>query len=131
MTINDSITITFLPWRIQCTVLGSIYCVNAPLLESFRYNIVSFTDLGPSFCESLRCQMDQTPPTNNQLCNYDAALDQAEKAVSEEGDELLIQSNEEDIQPLADREDIGIDGVSGECDSTGNLPCKQPSKLVN
>lgn len=99
------------------------------MLEPFRYTIVSSTDLGPCCYKS--CQMDQTPPTNNQLCNCDAVLDQAENAVSEESDELLILSNEEDIQPLTDVEDIGIDGVSGECDSTGSLPCKQPSKLVN
>lgn len=43
--------------------------------------------------------MNQAPPTNNQPSNQDAVWEPEEEAASEESDEPLVQSDEEDVQP--------------------------------
>lgn len=71
--------------------------------------------------------MNQTPPTNNQLYNQDAAWEQIEEAASEESNKPLVQSDEEDIQPdtsLVGMQDVGM-RVSDESDLTGDLPSRQ------
>lgn len=69
--------------------------------------------------------MNQDPLTNNQLSNQDMVWMQEEEVTSEESDEPLVQSDEEDIQP--DMSLIGQQGVcpmrgSDESDSEGELP---------
>lgn len=61
------------------------------------------------FSESQRSQVNQTCPTNDQLCNKDAALEQVEDAASDECDKPLVQSDEEDIQ--LDTSLVGVQNV--------------------
>ncbi|TMS11014.1 hypothetical protein E3U43_020007 [Larimichthys crocea] len=66
-------------------------------------SLTSGPDLESCSSESLRSQMNQTPLTN-QLSNQDAA----EEGASEESNKLLVQSDEEDIQP-----DMSLIGLQG------------------
>ncbi|XP_029307681.1 dysbindin-A-like isoform X2 [Cottoperca gobio] len=47
----------------------------------------------------MKSQIIQAPPTNNQASSRDAVWEQEEEAASEESDEPLVQSDEEDVQP--------------------------------
>lgn len=79
-------------------------------------------DLESCSSESLRSQINQTPPTNNQLSNQDAVWEQEEEAAS---DEPLVQSDEEDVKPdmsLVGLQDVGTFRGSDESDPTGDLP---------
>nr|XP_046255280.1 dysbindin-A-like [Scatophagus argus] len=88
-------------------------------------SLTSGPDLECSFSESSRSQMSQTPPTNKQLSHQDTATEQAEETTSEESDEHLVQSDEEDVQPdmsLVGLQDGGTVKVSDEHNPTGGLP---------
>ncbi len=66
--------------------------------------------------------MNQTPPTHGQLSVQDAAWEQA---ASEESDEALVQSDDEDVQvdmSLAGLQDFGTMKDCDESDPTGDLP---------
>ena len=43
--------------------------------------------------------MTQTPPTNNPLTNQEAADWEQEEEVSEDSEEPVVQSDEEDVHP--------------------------------
>lgn len=69
--------------------------------------------------------MNQDPLTSNQLSNQDSAWVQEEEVASEESDEPLVQSDEEDIQPdvsLIGQQNVCPVRGSDESDSTGDLP---------
>ncbi|XP_053183808.1 dysbindin-A-like isoform X2 [Scomber japonicus] len=89
---------------------------------------VSSLTSGPdlvSSSESLRSPMNQDPLTSNQLSNQDSAWVQEEEVASEESDEPLVQSDEEDIQPdvsLIGQQNVCPVRGSDESDSTGDLP---------
>ncbi|XP_044063776.1 dysbindin-A-like isoform X2 [Siniperca chuatsi] len=88
-------------------------------------SLTSGPDLESYSSESLRSQMNQAPPTNNQPSNQDAVWEQEEEVASEESDEPLVQSDEEDIQPdmsLVGLQDVGTMRGSDESDPAGDLP---------
>lgn len=69
--------------------------------------------------------LSPAPPTNNQPSSRDAAWQQEEEVASEESDEPVVQSDEEDVQPdmtLVGLQDVGIVRGSDESDSAGELP---------
>ncbi|XP_042279178.1 dysbindin-A-like isoform X2 [Thunnus maccoyii] len=88
-------------------------------------SLTSGPDLESCSSESLRSPMNQDPPTNNQPSNQDIAWMQEEEVASEESDEPLVQSDEEEIQPdmsLIGQQDVGPLRGSDESDSAGDLP---------
>lgn len=85
-------------------------------------SLTSGPDLKSYSSESLRSQMNQAPPTDNQRSNQD---EQEEEVASEESDDPLVQSDEEDVQPdmsLVGLQDVGTRRGSDECDPAGDLP---------
>lgn len=85
-------------------------------------SLTSGPDLDTSSSESLRSQTSQAFPTNNQLFNQDAAWELDEKVASQESDEPVVQSDEEDFQ--LDMSLVGLPDVdtlrgSEESDSAG------------
>lgn len=69
--------------------------------------------------------MNQDPPSNKQPPNQDIAWMPEEEVASEESDEPLVQSDEEEIQPdmsLVCQQDVGSMRGSDESDSAGDLP---------
>lgn len=73
----------------------------------------------------MRSQVNQGPPTNNQTSNQNAVGEQEEEVASEESDEPLVQSDEEDVQldmSLVGLQDVGTVRGSDESDSAGDLP---------
>ncbi|XP_033494789.1 dysbindin-A-like [Epinephelus lanceolatus] len=88
-------------------------------------SLTSGPDLESCSSESLRSQMNLTPPTNNKLSTGDAVGEQEEEVASEECDEPLVQSDEEDIQPdmsLVGLQDVGTVRGSDDSDHAGDLP---------
>nr|XP_019946687.1 PREDICTED: dysbindin-A-like [Paralichthys olivaceus] len=86
-------------------------------------SLTSGPDLESCSSESSRSQMNQAPPTDNQPSIQDAALGREEEVASEESDEPLVQSDEEEVQP--DMSLVGLQDVeraSDESDSAGDLP---------
>lgn len=69
-------------------------------------SLTSGPDLESCSSESLKSQVNQTPPTPNQLSNQDTAWEQVVEAASDESDEPLVQSDEEDVQ--ADMSLVGL-----------------------
>lgn len=69
--------------------------------------------------------MNQAPPTNNQPSNQSAVWEREEEVASEESDEPLVQSDEEDVQldmSLVGLQDVSTVKGSDDSDSTGDLP---------
>ncbi|XP_070767799.1 dysbindin-A [Enoplosus armatus] len=88
-------------------------------------SLTSGPDLESYSSESLRSQMNEAPPANNQLFNQDAVWGQEEAVASEERDEPLVQSDEEDVQPdttLVGLQDVGAMRGSDDSDPGGDLP---------
>ncbi|XP_074540550.1 dysbindin-A-like [Halichoeres trimaculatus] len=88
-------------------------------------SLTSGPDLESCSSETSRSQMQQTPPTNTQSSNQDAAWEQEEETGTEESDEPEIQSDEEDIQPdlsLSGLQDVGTLKVSDDSDPAEDLP---------
>lgn len=88
-------------------------------------SLTSGPDLESCSSESSRSQMTKAPPTSIQASNQDTAWEQEEEAASEESDEPLVQSDEEDVQPdmsLVGLQDVGTVRGSDESDTTGDLP---------
>ncbi|GAA6217523.1 dysbindin-A-like [Lates japonicus] len=88
-------------------------------------SLTSGPDLESCSSESSRGQMNQAPPTNNQPSNQSAVWEREEEVASEESDEPLVQSDEEDVQPdmsLVGLQDVGTVKGSDDSDSTGDLP---------
>ncbi|XP_051263300.1 dysbindin-A isoform X1 [Dicentrarchus labrax] len=91
-------------------------------------SLTSGPDLESCSSESVRSQMTQvtqTPPTINQLSNQDAVWEQVEEVASEESDEPLVQSDEEDIQSdmsLVGLQDVGTVQGCDESDPSGDVP---------
>ncbi len=82
-------------------------------------------DLESYSSESLRSQMNQAPCSNNQPSNQNAVLEHEDEVASEESDEPLVQSDEEDVQPdmsLVGLQDNGTMKESDESDPAGDLP---------
>ena len=94
-----------------------------------RMNKSCFLPTGPDpescSSESMRSQVNQVSPTNNQPSNQDAVWEQEEEVTSEESDEPLVQSDEEEVQPdmsLVGLKDVSSVRGSDESDSAGDLP---------
>ncbi|XP_041798965.1 dysbindin-A-like [Chelmon rostratus] len=88
-------------------------------------SLTSGPDLESCSYESLRSQMNQTPPTNNKVSNQDAEWEQEAEAASEENDDPLVQSDEEGIQtdmPLAGLQDVDTERGCDEHELIGDLP---------
>ncbi|XP_039973278.1 dysbindin-A [Xiphias gladius] len=88
-------------------------------------SLTSGPDLDSCSSESMRSQVNQGPPTNNQTSNQNAVGEQEEEVASEESDEPLVQSDEEDVQldmSLVGLQDVGTVRGSDESDSAGDLP---------
>ncbi|XP_059195980.1 dysbindin-A-like [Centropristis striata] len=88
-------------------------------------SLTSGPDLESCSSESMRSHIIQTTPTNNQPSNQEAAWEQEDEAASEESDEPLVQSDEEDIQPdmsLVGLQDVGAMRGSDDSDAAGDLP---------
>ncbi|XP_041649545.1 dysbindin-A-like [Cheilinus undulatus] len=88
-------------------------------------SLTSGPDLESCSSESSRSQMHQTPPTNPIQSNQDAAWEQEEEACSEESNELVVQSDEEDVQPdlsLSGLQDVGPLKGSDDSDPAEELP---------
>ncbi|KAM9353328.1 dysbindin-A-like [Symphorus nematophorus] len=88
-------------------------------------SLTSGPDLESCSSESLRSQMNRTQHINNQPSNQDAAWEQADEAASEESDEPLVQSDEEDVQPdmsLVGLQDATTLRCSDESDPAEDLP---------
>ncbi|KAM3874009.1 dysbindin-A [Diretmus argenteus] len=89
-------------------------------------SLTSGPDLESWSSESLRSPMSQAPPTNKPPANQHAAQGQEEEEVaSEESDEPLVQSDEEDVQvdmSLVGLPEVGPMRSSDESDSAGDLP---------
>uniref|UniRef100_A0A3B4WVA1 Dysbindin-A-like n=1 Tax=Seriola lalandi dorsalis TaxID=1841481 RepID=A0A3B4WVA1_SERLL len=82
-------------------------------------------DLESCSSESSRSQTNQAPPTNDQPSNQGAVWGREEEGGSEESDEPLVQSDEEDIQPdmsLVGLQDVCAAKGSDDSDSVGDLP---------
>ncbi|KAM4735129.1 dysbindin-A-like [Anableps anableps] len=79
---------------------------------------------GPDLTSSSLESLDQVPPTSNSQSTQ-AAEWQQEEGASEEGEEPLVQSDEEDVQAdmsLAAVQDVGTTWGSDESDSAGDKP---------
>ncbi|XP_037639567.1 dysbindin-A-like [Sebastes umbrosus] len=88
-------------------------------------SLTSGPDLESCSSESSRGQTTQAPPTSNQASNQVAVWEQEEEAASEESDEPLVQSDEEDVQPdtsLVGLQDVGTMRGSDDSDTAGDLP---------
>lgn len=88
-------------------------------------SLTSGPDLDSWSSESLRDSLSQGPPTNNQLANQGAARGHEEEVASEESDEPLVQSDDEDVQvdmSLVVLPEAGPVRSSDESDSAGD-PC--------
>uniref|UniRef100_UPI0037E8A2E2 dysbindin-A n=1 Tax=Semicossyphus pulcher TaxID=241346 RepID=UPI0037E8A2E2 len=88
-------------------------------------SLTSGPDLESGSSESSRIQTQQTPPTNNQPSNPDAPWEQEEEVGSEESDEPVVQSDEEDFQPdmtLSGLQDMGTLKSSDDSDPAEDLP---------
>ncbi|XP_078143105.1 dysbindin-A [Centroberyx gerrardi] len=88
-------------------------------------SLTSGPDLESWSSESLRSSTSQAPPTNNQPANQGAARGQEDEVASEESDEPLVQSDEEDVQidmSLVVLPEVGPMRSSDESDSAGDLP---------
>ncbi|XP_054477506.1 dysbindin-A-like isoform X2 [Anoplopoma fimbria] len=75
--------------------------------------------------ESTRSKTTRAPPTTSQSSNQDAEWDQDEDVASEESDEPLVQSDEEDVQPdmsLVGLQDVGAKRGSDESDPAEDIP---------
>ncbi|XP_058504759.1 dysbindin-A-like isoform X2 [Solea solea] len=86
-------------------------------------SLTSGPDLESFSSESSRSQTEKVLPADEQRSNQDAGLEREEEVASEESDEPLVQSDEEDIQP--DTSLVGLQDVvrsSDDSDSTGDLP---------
>ncbi|XP_068426404.1 dysbindin-A [Clinocottus analis] len=89
-------------------------------------SLTSGPDLESCSSESLRSQSTRATPTVSQASNQDAEWEQDEEAASEESNEPLVQSDEEDIQPdmlLVSLQDVGERRGSDETNPAGDLPC--------
>ncbi|KAL6108734.1 dtnbp1 [Pungitius sinensis] len=80
----------------------------------------------PESCssESSKSPSTRAPPTTIQVPNQDAKWEQEEEVASEESDEPLVQSDEEDVQPdmsLVGLQDVGTRSGSDESDPAGEL----------
>ncbi|XP_060936583.1 dysbindin-A-like [Limanda limanda] len=85
-------------------------------------SLTSGPDLESCSSESTRSQMNQAPPTNNKPSNQDAVWGREEEVASEDSDEPVVQSDEDEIQP--DMSLVGLQDVeraSDESDSAGDL----------
>ncbi|XP_030580585.1 dysbindin-A [Archocentrus centrarchus] len=79
---------------------------------------------GPDLTSCSSESLNQTPPTNNQLHNKGAFWQAEEELASQESDEPLVQSDEEDVQPdmaLVVLHDVGTVRGSDDSDSSGDL----------
>ncbi|XP_022606890.1 dysbindin-A-like [Seriola dumerili] len=88
-------------------------------------SLTSGPDLESCSSESSRSQTNQAPPTNDQPSNQGAVWGREEEGGSEESDEPLVQSDEEDIQPdmsLVGLQDVCAAKGSDDSDSVGDLP---------
>lgn len=73
-------------------------------------SLTSGPDLESCSSESLKSQMNQLSPANNQLSNLDAAWEQGEELAKDQRDDPLVQSDEEEVQPdmsLVGLQDVG------------------------
>ncbi|KAG7222046.1 hypothetical protein INR49_016806 [Caranx melampygus] len=83
------------------------------------------SDLDACSSDSSRSQVNQAPPALNQPFNREGVWEQEEDMGSEESNELLVQLDEEDVQPdisLVGLHDVDAGRCSDESDSTGDLP---------
>ncbi|XP_071324407.1 dysbindin-A [Trachinotus anak] len=88
-------------------------------------SLTSGPDLESCSSESLRSQTNQAPPTKDQPPKQDAVWQPEEEVASEESDEPLVQSDEEEVQldmSLVGLQDVGTARGSDESDSAGDLP---------
>ncbi|KAM6994646.1 dysbindin-A-like [Tautogolabrus adspersus] len=88
-------------------------------------SLTSGPDLESFSSESSRSQMHQIPPTNNQPSDQEAAWEQEEELCSEESNELVVQSDEEDVQPdvsLTGLQYVGTLKGSDDSDPAEDLP---------
>ncbi|XP_040020458.1 dysbindin-A isoform X2 [Gasterosteus aculeatus] len=80
----------------------------------------------PESCssESSKSPSTRAPPTTIQAANQDAEWEQEEEVASEQSDEPLVQSDEEDVHPdtsLVGLQDVGTRSGSDESDPAGDL----------
>ncbi|XP_034553590.1 dysbindin-A-like [Notolabrus celidotus] len=88
-------------------------------------SLTSGPDLESCSSESSRSLTHETPPKNTQSSNQDAAWEQEEDAGSEESDDPMVQSDEEDFQPdvsLSGLQDVGALKGSDDSDPADDLP---------
>ncbi|XP_031697190.1 dysbindin-A-like, partial [Anarrhichthys ocellatus] len=87
-------------------------------------SLTSGPDLESCSSESSSSQSTRAPPTTSQASNQDAEWEKDEEAASEESDEPLVQSDEEEVQPdmsLVGLQDVGARRGSDESDPAGDL----------
>ncbi|XP_029927365.1 dysbindin-A-like isoform X2 [Myripristis murdjan] len=87
-------------------------------------SLTSGPDLESWPSESPRSSLSQGLPTDSQLANQSAARGQEEEVASEDSDEPLVQSDEEDVQvdmSLVVLPEVGPARSSDESDSAGDL----------
>ncbi|XP_068590698.1 dysbindin-A isoform X2 [Cebidichthys violaceus] len=87
-------------------------------------SLTSGPDLESCSSEASRSQSNRAPPTTSQTSNQDAEWEQDEDRASEESDEPLVQSDEEEVQPdmsLVGLQDVGTRRGSDESDPAGDL----------
>uniref|UniRef100_A0A8C9YBJ0 Dystrobrevin binding protein 1a n=1 Tax=Sander lucioperca TaxID=283035 RepID=A0A8C9YBJ0_SANLU len=88
-------------------------------------SLTSGPDLESCSSESYTSQTIPAPPTLNQPSDQDAAREPEDEADSEESDEPLVQSDEEDVQPdviLVGLQEVGTVRDSDDSDPAGDLP---------
>ncbi|KAA8591977.1 hypothetical protein FQN60_017351 [Etheostoma spectabile] len=83
-------------------------------------SLTSGPDLESCSSESYRSQTIPAPPTHNQPSNQDAVWEPEDEVASEESDEPLVQSDEEDVQP--DVILVGTVRGSDDSDNAGDMP---------
>ncbi|KAM6936597.1 dysbindin-A-like isoform 1-T1 [Lycodopsis pacificus] len=91
---------------------------------STRSSLTSGPDLESCSSESSRSQSTRAPPTTSQASNQDAEWEKDEEAASEERDEPLVQSDEEEVEPdmsLVGLQDVVARRGSDESDPAGDL----------
>ncbi|XP_037310114.2 dysbindin-A-like isoform X2 [Pungitius pungitius] len=87
-------------------------------------SLTSGPDLESCSSESSKSPSTQAPPTTIQVPNQVAEYEEEEEVASEESDEPLVQSDEEDVQPdmsLVGLQDVGTRSGSDESDPAGEL----------
>ncbi|XP_063341828.1 dysbindin-A isoform X3 [Pelmatolapia mariae] len=87
-------------------------------------NTESSLTSGPDLTRCSSESSNQTSPPNDQLSNKDVFWQPEEELASQESDELLVQSDEEDIHPdmaLVGLHDVGTLRGSDDSDSSGDL----------